>query len=249
MSMTNAFQPGKAELSERERTLIERRERLLGPAYRLFYERPLEIVRGDGVWLYDGEGRRYLDAYNNVAGVGHCHPRVVKALTEQAAVLNTHTRYLHEKLPAYAKALLATMPGGERQAMFSTSGSEANDLACRIAEFATGGTEFIVTRLAYHGGTHLIAGMSPSRGPNAPKGPNVWLVDAPDAYRRSGDVGAGFAASVRAALAEMARAGRSPAALLVDTVFSSDGVFTDPPGFLREAAEAVREAGGLFIAD
>jgi 4-aminobutyrate aminotransferase-like enzyme len=249
MSMTNAFQPGKAELSERERTLIERRERLLGPAYRLFYERPIEIVRGEGVWLYDADGRRYLDAYNNVAVVGHCHPRVVKALTEQAAVLNTHTRYLHEKLPAYAKALLATMPGSERQAMFTTSGSEANDLACRIAELATGGTEFIATRLAYHGGTHLIAGMSPSLGPNSPQGPNVWLVAAPDGYRKPGDVGRNFAEGVRAALADMSRSGRRPAALIVDTVFSSDGVFCDPPGFLRAAVEAVHEAGGLFIAD
>jgi 4-aminobutyrate aminotransferase-like enzyme len=249
MSMTNAFRPGAAELPERSRELIERRERLLGPAYRLFYERPLEIVRGEDVWLWDADGRRYLDAYNNVAGVGHCHPRVVKALSSQAAVLNTHTRYLHTGITTYAKALLATMPGGERQAMFTTSGSEANDLACRIAELATGGTEFIATRLAYHGGTHLVAGLSPSLGPHAPRGPQVWLVDAPDTYQYGAAVGSRFATGVRDALSAMAAAGRRPAALIVDTVFSSDGVYTDPAGFLREAAEAVRSAGGLLIAD
>ncbi|MBM4197084.1 MAG: aspartate aminotransferase family protein [Gammaproteobacteria bacterium] len=249
MSMTNAFQPGQASLSEAEQKMIERRERLLGPAYRLFYEHPLHIVRGEGVWLYDADGRRYLDAYNNVAGVGHCHPRVLKALAEQAGLLNTHTRYLHEKLLVYAKALLATMPGTERQAMFTTSGSEANDLACRIAQLATGGSEFIATKLAYHGGTHLIAGLSPSLGPHAAKGPNAWLVDAPDGYRRSADVGAEFATGVKAALEGMRNAGRRPAALIVDTVFSSDGVFTDPAGFLRDAVDAVRTAGGLYIAD
>jgi len=250
MAMTNAFEPGAAELGERERALIARRERLLGPAYRLFYRHPLHIVRGEGVWLWDAEGRRYLDAYNNVAGVGHCHPQVVEAIARQAGQLNTHTRYLHESVLDYAEALLATFPGGhDRHVMFTCTGSEANDLACRVAMSATGGTGLIATRLAYHGGTQLVAGLSPSLGPEAAPGRDVWLVDAPDARRPPGEVGPAFAGGVVAALAQMRAAGVRPAALIVDTVFSSDGVFTEPPGFLQPAVAAVREAGGLFIAD
>ncbi len=111
MTMPNGFSAADAErLSDAERRLIERRARLLGPAYRLFYERPLHTVRGEGVWLYDNQGNRYLDAYNNVASIGHCHPRVVQAIASQAAVLNTHTRYLQEGILDYAEDLLATFP-------------------------------------------------------------------------------------------------------------------------------------------
>lgn len=163
MSMINGFNAADAErLSETERRLIERRERLLGPAYRLFYERPLHTVRGEGVWLYDAQGRRYLDAYNNVASIGHCHPRVVKAIAAQAALLNTHTRYLQEGILDYAEQLLATFPAGLEQVMFTCTGSEANDLALRIARHYTGGTGVIITRFAYHGVTGDISSLSPS---------------------------------------------------------------------------------------
>ncbi|AXQ93089.1 aspartate aminotransferase family protein [Cereibacter azotoformans] len=245
-AMPNAFRPGDARLSERERLLVGRRQAVLGPAYRLFYERPLHIVRGEGVWLYDAEGTAYLDAYNNVASLGHCHPRVVEAVARQAAELATHTRYLHDGVLELAERLLATLPEAIGHVMFTCTGSEANDLALRLAFAATGGTGVIVTENAYHGVTLAVAALSPSLGPGVPLGAHVRTVPAPDAARQAD---AGFAAAVAAAAADLQRHGIRPAALIVDTVFSSDGVFTDPPDFLAPAAEAIRAAGGLFIAD
>ena len=117
--------------------MIQRRERVLGPSYRLFYEDPVHLVKGEGARLWDAHGAEYLDMYNNVASVGHAHPRVVAAVTEQALQLNTHTRYLHEKVLDYAEQLTATMPDGLEQAMFVCTGSEANDLAVRMAQVHT----------------------------------------------------------------------------------------------------------------
>lgn len=229
--------------------MMARRARLLGPGYRLFYDEPVHLVRGEGVWLWDESGRRYLDMYNNVPCVGHCHPRVVAALTKAASTLNTHTRYLHEGLLTLAEKLLATMPRAMERVMFNCTGSEANDLAIRVAKVATGGTGVIVTSNAYHGVTESIAGMSPSMGAGVPRGAGVYTVRAPVSGRAAADVGERFAEGVGAALAQMKAHGVRPAALLVDTVFSSDGLFTDPPGFLAPAVEAIRAAGGLFIAD
>ncbi|MDR2318589.1 MULTISPECIES: aspartate aminotransferase family protein [unclassified Pseudomonas] len=251
MLKVNAFQPEQAAaLDAAERRLIERRQRLLGPAYQLFYDNPLHLVRGSGTWLYDTAGRAYLDLYNNVASVGHSHPRVVEALAGQAAALNTHTRYLHEGVLDYAEKLLATMPAQLGNVMFTCTGSEANDLALRIARDYTGGTGVIVTRYAYHGMTAAIAELSPSVGEYVPLGRDIRVVDAPEHLPQAPhQVGQRFAAQVRAALADMQRHGIRPAALLVDTLFTSDGVFADPAGFLAEAVQAVRAAGGLFIAD
>ena len=233
-----------------EESLMERRARLLGPAYRLFYEAPLHPVRGQGVWLDDADGKRYLDAYNNVASVGHCHPHVVEAIARQAGVLNTHTRYLHEGVLDYAERLLATMPPALGHAMFTCTGSEANDLAMRIAKAHTKAEGLIVTRFAYHGVTESIAQASPSLGRFVQLGKAVRTVPPPDSYRvPPEDQGKVFAAGVRAAIADLQVHGLRPAALMVDTVFSSDGIFTDPAGFLTEAVDAIREAGGIFIAD
>ena len=249
MTMINAYAGDPTPLSEAERALIARRERLLGPAYRLFYRNPVHLVRGEGVWLYDPEGRPYLDAYNNVASVGHCHPHVVEALARQAAVLNTHTRYLNEVVLQYAERLLAKFPPELSRVLFTCTGSEANDLAVRIAKAFTGGTGLIVTENAYHGGTDVVAGLSPSLGPAVPLGEHVRTVPAPDPRTPRGEIGARFASGVRAAIADLMRHGIKPAGLIVDTVFSSDGVFPDPAGFLAPAVEAIRAAGGLFIAD
>jgi 4-aminobutyrate aminotransferase-like enzyme len=251
MSMINAFDARATNgIAPREQELIARRQKLLGPAYRLFYANPVHVVRGEGVWLYDPDGNAYLDVYNNVASVGHCHPHVVAALSRQAAVLNTHTRYINDVILDYAEKLLGYFPPELSHVMFTCTGSEANDLAYRVARAYTGGTGFIVTQLAYHGVTVAISEMSPSLGTGITLGTNVRTVPAPDLYHANGqDVGEAFAAAVRAAIADMQAAGIKPAALLVDTIFSSDGVFSDPPGFLRPAVEAIREAGGLFIAD
>ena len=247
-AMPNAYQAGKGNLPPEDEALVARRQRLLGPAYRLFYETPVHLVRGEGVWLYDKAGRAYLDTYNNVASVGHCHPHVVAATARQAAVFASHTRYLHDGILEYAERLLGYFPPELGHVMFTCTGSEANDLAFRIARAQTGGTGFIVTENAYHGVTHAIAGMSPSLGPGVDLGEHVRLVPAPDPLRM-GDVAAEFAAGVQAAIDDLRRHGIKPAALIVDTVFSSDGVFVDPPGFLAPAVEAIRAAGGLFIAD
>lgn len=227
--------------------LLARRARLLGPAYRLFYEEPFHPVRGEGVWLFDAAGTPWLDAYNNVVPLGHARPEVVEAIARQASVLNTHTRYLHESILDYAERLLATMPPELGHATFTCTGSEANDLAMRIATAHTGGTGLIVTRFAYHGVTSAIACASPSLGQYVRIGDHVRLVDAP----AGGDAETGkrFADGVRAAIADLQAHGLKPAALLVDTVFSSDGVFTAPAGFLREAVQAIHAAGGVFIAD
>ena len=227
--------------------LRSRRARLLGPSYRLFYDEPLELVRGEGVWLFDAQGRRYLDAYNNVACVGHANPRVVQAIAQQAAVLNTHTRYLHRGILDYAERLLATMPSALGHAIFTCTGSEANDLAMRIASAHTEGAGLIVTRCAYHGVTSAIAAASPSLGAFVKLGDHVRTVDAPAGNDAA--TGRRFADGVRAAIDDLTAHGIQPAALLVDTVFSSDGVFTEPAGFLAEAVAAIRAAGGVFIAD
>ena len=230
--------------------MVARRKRLLGPAYRLFYEEPVHLTRARGVWMYDAHGTPYLDAYNNVASVGHCHPAVVDALARQAAILNTHTRYLHDTVLDYAEALLATYPPEFGHVMFTCTGSEANDLALRIAQAHTGGTGLIVTRFAYHGVTLSIAQASPSLGQYVTLGDSVRTVAAPDTYRQAPEaVGPALAQAVREAIADMLARGIRPAALLVDTIFSSDGVYADPAGFLREAVDAIHAAGGLFIAD
>lgn len=249
MTMTHSGD-GAAQAAANTEALIARRRQLLGPAYRLFYDQPLHLVRGEGVWLYDAQGKPYLDAYNNVVPLGHCHPAVVEAIARQASTLNTHTRYVHETVLDYAEALLATYAPGPGHVMFTCTGSEANDLALRIAQAHTGATGLIVTRHAYHGVTLSIAQASPSLGRYVTLGPAVRTVAAPDSYRQApGETGPALARAVREAIADLARHGLRPAALMVDTIFSSDGVQAGPAGFLREAVDAIHEAGGLFIAD
>lgn len=250
--MINAFDTSNAgKLDARTRGLVERRQRVLGQPYRMFYEEPVHFVRASGVHLYDADGHAYLDAYNNVPCVGHCHPRVVQAIAEQAARLSTHTRYLDESILAYAERLLPHFPAETNRLMLTCTGSEANDLALRIARTHTEGTGFIVTSNAYHGISHAVAALSPSLGKHVPVGSDVRLVAPPDPALAGSleAVGAFFERQVRTAIADMRRHGIRPAALLVDTIFSSDGVFAEPAGFLAGAVAAIREAGGLFIAD
>jgi 4-aminobutyrate aminotransferase-like enzyme len=250
-TMINGFDVARlGSLPERERSMIERRQAMLGPSYRLFYENPLHLVRGEGVWLYDPDGNAYLDAYNNVPSVGHCHPRVVAAMAEQAAVLNTHTRYLDEKILDYSEKLLATFPDHLNRVMYCCTGSEAVDLAIRLACYYTGGTGIIITENAYHGTTSVTASLSPSLGPNMPLGMHVITVPAPDAYRADGqDVGAAFADEVSKAIAFMVRRGIRPAAFIGDSIFSTDGIFSEPAGFLKQTLDVVHQAGALYIAD
>ena len=230
--------------------MLERRKKLLGSAYRLFYEEPVHIVRGEGVWLYDADGKRYLDMYNNVPHVGHCHPHVVAALTRQIGILNTHTRYLHGNILDFAERLTGKFPQELDTAMFSCTGSEANELALRIARACTGGTGIIVTDFAYHGNTKAIYEISTEDIPQDEVPDYVVTVPTPDVYRDDfEDSSAAYAESVSAALDTLERRGIRPAAFVIDTIISSGGVIATPPGFLKLAAEKVRNAGGLFIAD
>jgi 4-aminobutyrate aminotransferase-like enzyme len=228
--------------------LIARRERVLGPAYRLFYDQPVHLVRGEGSHLFDADGVRYLDAYNNVASVGHCHPHVVDAVSRQMATLNTHTRYLHRGIVDYSERLLATMPAEVDQVIYACTGSEVNDLALRVAEMRTGATGVVVTRDAYHGNTATATAISPSLGGATSIGPNVRVVDPPDTYRVSADeVATRFTAEVAQAADDLVAAGYGVSCLIVDTIFSSDGIFADP--VLGAAVDKVRTRGGVFIAD
>jgi 4-aminobutyrate aminotransferase-like enzyme len=232
--------------------LLARREKLLGPAYRLFYDDPVHLVRGEGVWLYDAAGRKYLDMYNNVPHVGHCHPRVVEAICQQAGTLNTHTRYLHENILECAARLTGKLPPELDTAMFCCTGSEANELALRIARSATGRRGIIVADFAYHGNTQAIYEITTSDIPAQDVPGYVVTVPAPDTYRgryRGTGAAAKYAGHVHEAIALLRKRGFEPAAFVVDTIVSSCGVVEPPRGYLAAVADIVRDAGALFIAD
>jgi len=232
--------------------LLARREKLLGPALSLFYSRPLHIVRGEGVWLYDADGRRYLDMYNNVPHVGHCHPHVVEAIATQSRMLNTHTRYLHELVLDYAELLTSRLPDALDVAMFSCTGTEANELALRMARTVTGGTGVIVTDHSYHGNSQAISEISTDGNTVETRPPYVIAVPSPDRYRgryRGADAAESYAAHVNDALETLGNRGIKPAALVLDTIMSSEGIVSVPSGYLSRVAERIRAAGGLFIAD
>jgi len=232
-----------------DRRLMERRKALLGPVYRAFYSEPVHLVSGSGVWLRDAHGNTFLDAYNNVPSVGHCHPHVVAALATQAAKLNTHTRYLSEVVLDYVEKLLRTCPSALKHAMFTCTGSEANDLALRIAQHASGGTGVVITKFAYHGATIATSQLSPGDGGASIVAPHDRTVDAPDTYRNGGNGADDFAESVRRAIDSMTENGIKPAALLIDSAFSSDGIFFPKPQVMQKAAAYVKAAGAVLIAD
>ena len=187
LNMVNAYIPGRADVSPATAAMIARRDALLGPAYRLMYERPLHIVRGEGAWLIDPQGRRYLDAYNNVTSLGHCHPAVTEAICRQVQTLATNTRYLHDSILELAERLLASVSETQlAHLMLTCTGSEANDLAYRIAKVRTGGTGVIVTDTAYHGITDTVSKFSPSLGVTVDLGEHVRLVPAPRLYHAEG---------------------------------------------------------------
>ena len=249
MSFSNIMDSNSYRADGAGDPLIATRSRVLGPAYRLFYDQPVHLVRGEGSHLFDADGVRYLDAYNNVASVGHCHPHVVTAVARQMATLNTHTRYLHRGIVDYSERLLATMPDEVDQVMYACTGSEVNDLALRVAEMHTGATGVVITRDAYHGNTASATAISPSLGAATAVGRNVRIVDPPDSYRvPAGERAARFTADVARAADDLIAAGHGVSCLIVDTIFSSDGIYTDP-SVLTAAVDEVRARGGVFIAD
>ncbi len=230
-----------------------RRERLLGDSY-LFYDPPLHMVRGEGIWLFDAEGRRYLDCYNNVPHIGHCHPAVVEALTRQIATLNTNTRYLGDAVLDYAERLGATMSGRLTACAFVNSGSEANDIAWQMAKSYTGNTGGLVMEFAYHGITEAIHGFSPSAAVNAAVPAHIRTLMPPDDYRGPYQRGTPNLAQLYAddadrAIASLAESGLKPAAFMVDSAFMTNGMLEAPEGYLAAVTDKLRAAGGLLIAD
>ena len=231
--------------------LLERRRRAL-PRSPLFYEHPVHLVRGQGVWLFDAEDRRYLDCYNNVPVVGHSHPRVVQAVTQQQRLLATHSRYLHEAIVELAERLKATLPAELDAVMVVNSGSEANDLAWRIARAATGRSGGVVTAYAYHGLTEATHALSPEEWAKGEQPGHVATIPGPDGYRglyrREQD---GWAQRYAAHLDDAVQAlgDRGLAALYLDPAFTADGILSPPPTYLREVARRARALGGLVVAD
>jgi len=234
--------------------LIARRKRAMGPAYSHFYKEPLYLTRGEGVWLFDNEDRKYLDCYNNVPSVGHCHPDVVDAVTKQIGTLNTHTRYLHHAIIEYAEMLAATLPGDLSVCTLVCTGTEANDLAYRIARTVTGNEGAICTVGAYHGNSTLVSELSPEFERLRPQPDFVVDVAAPDVYRGPfGDADADYvqmyADLVDDGIAELAEKGHKPAMMIIDSIYDAAGVHTPPPEYQQKVYEKVRAAGGLVVCD
>jgi 4-aminobutyrate aminotransferase-like enzyme len=232
------------------------RARYLGTALSLSYERPLKIVRGAMQYLYDYEGREYLDAVNNVCHVGHCHPRVVQAAQEQMAVLNTNTRYLHDHVVAYAERLSGLFPDPLEVCFFVCSGSEANELALRLAHAHTGRRDWVVVDGAYHGNTSSLIEISPYKydGPGGDgAGRHVRKVAMPDVYRGPhrdpATAGASYAEHVRDALEPGGEAAWAPAAFVVESLLGCGGQIVPPPRYLAGAFAHTRGAGAVCVAD
>jgi 4-aminobutyrate aminotransferase-like enzyme/Ser/Thr protein kinase RdoA (MazF antagonist) len=231
---------------------LGRRHRLLGAGAELFYDQPLHLVRGSGVWLYDPQGRAYLDVYNNVPHVGHAHPAVVEAIQRQTAILATHTRYLHDQILQYAEELTARLPARLDACIFVNSGSEANDVAWRMAQMASGHRGGLIMQYAYHGITDAVAALTPGVG--QPQAPHIAALSAPPEGLRAGDgltpaqVDAAVMDADRA-LATLRERGFAPAAFYIDSAITSSGIFDPPPAWAAAVQARVRAAGCLIVAD
>ena len=232
--------------------IVARRDRLFGGGTPLFYETPVHLVRGEGPWLFGADGRRYLDMYNNIPVVGHCNPSVVAALSEQAAIHSTHSRYLDTRILDYAERLLALHADPITQVVFACTGTEANEIAMQMARMATGGRGFICTDAAYHGNSYLVGQLThaPHRGRA-----DVHAIPFPDPYRpiESGlseqALGERYLGEVRVAIDDFAAQGTPLAGILLCSILANEGLPDIPAGFMRRAAAMVREAGGVVILD
>ncbi len=245
--------PPTVQRSDDEIVAIRRRH--LGYNLSLSYETPLKIVRGEGQYLFDTDGRRYLDLVNNVCHVGHCHPHVVAAGRRQMGILNTNTRYLHDNLAEYLLRLTATLPEPLTVCYLVCTGTEANDLALRLARAHTGSSEIIVIDHAYHGHSPSLVEISPYKceGPGGEGlADHARKVSLPDSYRgphRGSDAGALYAAEVERAVGETLAAGRRAGAFMAESLIGCGGQMEPPDGYFGDAYSAVRRAGGVCIAD
>jgi 4-aminobutyrate aminotransferase-like enzyme len=231
--------------NEALRSHLLRRDRLLGPCTYLFYNRPLHIVHSEGVWLYDVDGNRYLDAYNNVSHVGHCHPHVVNEIAKQSRRLNTSTRYMHGYILELAERITKGMPEPLSTCMFVCTGSEANELAWQMSKVISGNNGALITKFSYHGSTSAIKQFSTESIPEEKLPSHVQTLFAPTSnltYLKP-DSGIGDA------IMELDKNGHQPAMLILDTAFVSDGIYTAPKGYLGTLFTKTYDAGGLCVAD
>ncbi len=233
---------------------LSRRRKVMGEKLYVFYDPPLHMVKGEGAWLESSDGRRYLDCYNNVPHVGHCHPYVTEAIARQARTLNTNTRYITDQSIEYAERLVELSSEGLTSVVFVNSGSEANDLAWRMAKAFTGNSGGLAMEFAYHGVSEAIDAFSPSNAPDHWQAPHIRLLPAPDLYRGLlgpdvAEPGERYAGLAEPLIADLQAQGLGVAAAMVDSAFMTNGILDAPEGYLIGIVERVRRAGGLFIAD
>ena len=235
-------------------SLKQRRDRVLGSGAELFYDTPLEIVRGEGAYLYDKDGRRYVDMYNNVPCVGHANPAVVRAMAEQQATLNVHSRYLHEGIVSFAERLVALNHDGIESVVFSCSGTEAIEVAFQIARVATRKRGLVCTDATYHGNSELVASLT-NVGYGANQTGEIRGFPFPELYRPLQEglseeaLCAAYLARVESAIESLNREGVGFAALIVCSIFANEGVPDIPAGFMARVTDLVHRQGGLVIAD
>ena len=238
-------------MSDSTQNLLARRERAFGAAP-LFYEEPVHLVRGEGVFLFDADGKRYLDMYNNVPCVGHANSHVVEAMQRQAATLNVHSRYLHEGVLDYAERVIAKHDASLERIVFTCTGTEANEVAIAMARLATGGRGIICTDAGYHGNSALVSKLTFAGGR---KDPEIRSVRFPETYRpieeglSEAELADRYLSDVAAAIESFAADGVPLAGMLVCSIFANEGLPTIPRDYMARAATMVREAGGLLIAD
>jgi 4-aminobutyrate aminotransferase-like enzyme len=244
-----------AGISKYAKRMLARRERLLGPNNPYFYDNPVHFIRGEGVWLYDHKGRRYLDCYNNVPHVGHCHPRVVDAICRQTATLNIHSRYLHENMLEYGERLTATFDSALNTILYTCTGSEANDVALRMARSVTGNKGLIVTDFTYHGNTSLVMGLTTLLPHDGGTRSFVKTIPAPDSYhlgpgeKTKEDMGSRVLMHLEAVIESLQNSGHGVAAILLCPIFANEGFPDLPDGFTAKIAHKIRKAGGVVICD
>jgi len=235
-------------------SLLKRRFRLIGQKAPLFYDEPLHIVKGEGVWLEDSDGKRYLDVYNNVPNVGHCHPKVVEALSKQAGSLNIHTRYLHETILDYGEKLISKFEESLSMLFFTCTGSEANEVALRMARSHTHKKGIICTNATYHGNTTAVDELATIFHDGKSISPNVKAVEFPCSYRPvnglSGKALAdAYAGKVKQAIEEFETEGIGFAGMLICPIFLNEGLPNVPAGYMKKISRYVRDAGGVLIFD
>ncbi len=235
--------------------ILDLRSKHLGPSLSIAYDEPLHIVRGAGQYIFDAKGNRYLDCVNNIQHVGHCHPKVVEAAQSQYETLNTNTRYLDETIVKYAKELTATLPDGLDVCFFTNSGSEANDLALRMARECSKSKETILLDGAYHGNLSSLIEISPYKhnGPGGNGAPDhVHVIPMPDSFRgkyRGEDCGDRYIDEVITAVNNIQDNDKKVSAFISEALMGCGGQLILPEGFLQKAFELVKKDGGLCIAD